>query len=81
MKDSVIMEFFGLNVMLVVILVLQLWVSYVGRWVMPSLKITVINLVCLTMVVNMITMVYFMAHHVQRFQRFLLYVKDSVMIH
>ena len=81
MKDSVIMEFFGLNVMLVVILVLQLWVSYVSRWVMTSLKITMINLVCLTMVVNMITMVNFMAHHVQRFQRFLLYVKDSVMIH
>ena len=74
MKDSVVMEFFGRHVMLVVILVLKLWVSYVGRWVVPSLKITMINLVSLTMVVNVIAMVNFVGHHVQRLKRLLLYV-------
>ena len=74
MKDSVVMEFFGRHVMLVVILVLKLWVSYVGRWVVPSLKITMINLVGLTMVVNVIAMVNFVGHHVQRLKRLLLYV-------
>ena len=74
MKDSVVMEFFGRHVMLVVILVLKLWVSYVGRWVVPSLKITMINLVGLTMVVNVIAMVNFVGHHVQRLKRLLLYM-------
>ena len=74
MKDSVVMEFFGRHVMLVVILVLKLWVSYVGRWVVPSLKITMINLVGLAMVVNVIAMVNFVGHHVQRLKRLLLYV-------
>ena len=74
MKYSVVMEFFGRHVMLVVILVLKLWVSYVGRWVVPSLKITMINLVGLAMVVNVIAMVNFVGHHVQRLKRLLLYV-------
>ena len=74
MKDSVVMEFFGRHVMLVVILVLKLWVSYVGRWVVPSLKITMINLEGLAMVVNVIAMVNFVGHHVQRLKRLLLYV-------
>ena len=74
MKDSVVMEFFGRHVMLVVILVLKLWVSYVSRWVVPSLKITMINLVGLAMVVNVIAMVNFVGHHVQRLKRLLLYV-------
>ena len=75
MKDSVVMEFFGRHVMLVVILVLKLWVSNVSRWVVPSLKITMINLVGLTMVVNVIAMVNFVGRHVQRFNQLLfLYV-------
>ena len=74
MKDSVVMEFFGRHVMLVVILVLKLWVSYVSRWVVPSLKITMINLVGFAMVVNVIAMVNFVGHHVQRLKRLLLYV-------
>lgn len=74
MKDSVVMEFFGCYVMRVVILVLKLWVSNMGRWVVPSLKITMINLVSLTMVVNVIAMVNFVGHHVQRLKRLLLYV-------
>ena len=60
--------------MRVVILVLKLWVSNMGRWVVPSLKITMINLESLTMVVNVITMVNFVGHHVQRLKRLLLYV-------
>ena len=50
--------------MLVIILVLKLWVSHVGRWVVTSLKITVINFVCFSMVVNMIAMINFVGHHV-----------------
>ena len=68
------MEFFGCYVMRVVILVLKLWVSNMGRWVVPSLKIAMINLVSLTMVVNVIAMVNFVRHHVQRLKRLLLYV-------
>ena len=68
------MEFFGCYVMRVVILVLKLWVSNMGRWVVPSLKITMINLISLTMVVNVIAMVNFVGHHVQRLKRLLLYV-------
>ena len=67
--------------MLVVILVLKLWVSHVGRWVVTSLKITVINLVCFSMVVNMIAMINFVGHHVQGFNWFLLYVKNSVVMY
>ena len=74
MKDSVVMEFFGRHVMRVVILVLKLWVSNMGRWVVPSLKITMINLVSLTMMINVIAMVDFVGHHVQRLKRLLLYV-------
>lgn len=74
MKDSVVMEFFGRHVMLVVILVLKLWVSYVSRRVVPSLKITMIDLVSLAMMVNVIAMVNFVGYHVQRLKRLLLYV-------
>ena len=74
MKDSVVMEFFGCYVMRVVILVLKLWVSNMGRWVVPSLKVTMINLISLTMVVNVIAMVNFVGHHVQRLKRLLLNV-------
>ena len=74
MKDSVVMEFFGRHVMLVIVPVLKLWVSYVSRWVVPSLKITMINLVGLAMVVNVIAMINFVGHHVQRLKRLLLYV-------
>ena len=68
------MEFFRCYIMRVVILVLKLWVSNMGRWVVPSLKITMINLISLTMVVNVIAMVNFVRHHVQRLKRLLLYV-------
>ena len=44
---------------------------WVGRWQMSSLKITVINIVGLSMVVNMIAMINFVGRHVQRFNQLL----------
>ena len=44
---------------------------WVGRWQMSSLKITVINIVGFSMVINMISMVNFVGHHVQRFKQLL----------
>ena len=44
---------------------------WVGRRQMSSLKITVINIVGLSMVVNMIAMINFVGRHVQRFNQLL----------
>ena len=44
---------------------------WVGRWQMSSLKITVINIVGFSMVINMISMVNFVGRHVQRFNQLL----------
>ena len=75
MEDSVLFEIYGRNIMCIVIPVVQLRVSHVGRWVVATmfdlvmmvsfLNISVINLVGLSMVVNMITTVNFVGRDVQ----------------